>query len=105
MAHLVVQPGQERDDDEEAMSVSLLEAAWAGVPVIAGKLGGMIDLVEDGVTGRFVSPGNIDETCRMIRYFFLHEQERARMGKEARLRARREFRMDLAASLIESHLP
>lgn len=44
--------------DNEAFSLALVEAMAAGCAVIASRAGGMAEIVEDGITGLFVEPGN-----------------------------------------------
>ncbi|MEZ5967418.1 MAG: glycosyltransferase [Planctomycetota bacterium] len=38
----------------------VLEALWAGVPVLASDLGGIAEVVQDGVNGRLFAPGDAD---------------------------------------------
>ena len=42
----------------EAFGMSLIEAMATQTPVVATKIGGMPETVDDGVTGRIVEPGN-----------------------------------------------
>lgn len=44
--------------DNEAFSLALVEAMAAGCAVIATRAGGMAEIVEDGITGLFIEPGN-----------------------------------------------
>lgn len=42
----------------EGLGVSLLEAAAAGVPIVATRAGGIPEIVKDGVNGRLIVPGD-----------------------------------------------
>src|SRR5439155_18192535 len=46
--------------DQEGMPVSLMEAAACGVPVVATAVGGVPEMVEDGVTGLLVPAGDAE---------------------------------------------
>ena len=68
----------------EAFGMSLIEAMATETPVVATKIGGMPEIVDDGVTGRIVEPGNpqalADATIEII-----SNPERAKaMGKAGR---------------------
>lgn len=55
-------------------------------PVVVTRVGGLPDIVEDGVTGYVVAPESPDELARaMVRFF--EEGAGVRMAKEIRLRA------------------
>ena len=45
----------------EGFGIVILEAQAAGVPVIGTKVGGILDLIEDGATGLLVAPGNASQ--------------------------------------------
>lgn len=72
----------------------VLEAMAAGVPVVAGRVGGVPDLVDEGVTGFLVDPMNAHEIASAIAGL-LDDPARGRsMGAEARRQARQKFHPD-----------
>lgn len=45
---------------EEGLSLTILEAAASGTPVVASRVGGNPEIIEDGVSGVLVEPGDVD---------------------------------------------
>ena len=52
--------------DSETLGFVVLESMASGVPCVAAKAGGLIDLIQDGSTGFLVPPGDIDAFCQSI---------------------------------------
>ena len=48
----------------EGMSMALLEAMAAARPIVATRVGGNIELIQDGKTGLLVAPGDSDDMAR-----------------------------------------
>lgn len=67
---------------EEAFPLSALEAMAAARPVVASLVGGLSELVVDGVTGRLVPPGDIEALVRCIAELARDRQRLAQMGDE-----------------------
>lgn len=70
----------------EGMPVALIEAAAAGVPVVATPVGGVPELVVDGETGRLAEEA--DGLARCLVELSTHERLRVGMGLAARARVR-----------------
>ena len=84
----------------EPSGVAVLEASAAGLPVVAGRPGGYLDLITDGING-FVIDGN-DEALVAIRRLAGDRQLRLAMGDRARSRVRDYFGPDYARRLLEA---
>lgn len=73
---------------------TLVEAFASGLPVIASRIGALADLVEDGVTGLLVAPGDPADLARAMTWALEHPARMAEMGAAARRRYEREFTAD-----------
>jgi len=71
----------------ESFGRSLIEAMACQVPVVATRVGGMAEIVEDGKTGILVEPGDAQELAEAIIRLFSDEGLRRSMGEAARKRA------------------
>ena len=63
----------------EALGSTLLDAMQFGLPIVAGKVGGIPDFVEDGVNGRLVEPENADQLYGAIDELLSNEEDLAAM--------------------------
>ncbi|MET8834325.1 glycosyltransferase family 1 protein [Micromonospora sp. NPDC004540] len=68
----------------ETFGQTLQEAAASGVPVVAPASGGPVDLVESGVTGLLVPPGDGDALAAAVAELAADPARRARYGAAAR---------------------
>lgn len=72
----------------EAMPIALLEGMAAGLPVVASRVGGIPEIVREGVEGRLVEPGSAAELASAIRDLAEDGAARRRMGEASRARVR-----------------
>jgi glycosyltransferase involved in cell wall biosynthesis len=72
----------------EGLSMAMLEAISCGLPLVAFACPcGPRDVVDDGVNGFLVENGNVSQLAEKIIYMIEHPEERARMGKKAKLKS------------------
>lgn len=85
----------------EGLGVSLLQAAAARVPIVATRVGGIPEAVEDGVTGLLVAPGDLSGMTRAILRLLQDPSLRQRFGAAGADRVSRLFSRD---TMVEGNL-
>jgi glycosyltransferase involved in cell wall biosynthesis len=78
----------------EAFPLSVLEAMWLGKPVIASDIGGVKEIIEDGVTGVLVEPNQPEQITDRILSLFDHQEISDRIGQNAKEMVRQEFSLN-----------
>ena len=87
---------------EESFGIALLEAMSTGLPSIASKVGGIPELLVDGVTGWLVPPRDVSALASRMRQLLNDQEGRLRMGHMARHRARDQFSLQRMAKKVEA---
>ena len=87
--------------DFEGSPLSILEYMEAGLPVVSTRVGGVPDLVEDGVTGLLVNPGDPAALAGALAELLGDRERRAEMGLKGRKRRRSEFDIDVMVERFE----
>lgn len=72
----------------EGFGVTAREAMAYGRPVVATRVGGLVDAVEDGVTGLLVPPGDVVALRRALEELLADGARRSELGSAARAFAR-----------------
>jgi len=88
----------------EAWGMALLEAQAAGLPVVAGRYGGVADIVQPGVTGMLSEAGDIGGFATATAELLRNPQRRAAMAAAARKTAARRHGFDTAAAILDDTL-
>lgn len=82
----------------ENLPISILEAMAGGLPVVAARVGGVAELVEDAVTGRVVPPDDAAALAGAISDLADDPGRRAAMGRAGLDRVRAQFSASGAAA-------
>jgi colanic acid/amylovoran biosynthesis glycosyltransferase len=75
----------------EGFGVVCAEAMAHGRPVVASAVGGLLDLVSDGVTGIHVPPGDVPALRAALERLLADRELRRRLGEAGRERVRERF--------------
>ena len=78
----------------EAFGVSIIEAMAAGLPVVTGRSGGVVDSIIDGETGFLVTPGDIEEHASKFLELATNPALRMSMGDNAIKRVKNCFSLE-----------
>jgi glycosyltransferase involved in cell wall biosynthesis len=93
---------------EESFGISLVEAMACGLPVLASKLGGMLEIVDDQPgdhqTGELLPPGDVPAWTAAIQRLATDDAHRKRLGDAGRLRADQHFTWAANALKLEQML-
>ena len=91
ISDLLVLPGLDLREDVEGFGIVVLEAASAGKPVVATRVGGIPDAVQDGHSGILVEAGDYSGLSRAVIALLRDGSWRAALGEYGRRRVREQF--------------
>jgi glycosyltransferase involved in cell wall biosynthesis len=78
----------------ETLGRVIIEAMACGKPVVATRVGGIPEVVEEGITGYLVPPGDSRSLATAALKLFLDKEKASRMGKEGRRRVEKLFEIN-----------
>jgi glycosyltransferase involved in cell wall biosynthesis len=75
----------------EGLPLTILEAMASGLPTVASNVGGIPEVIEDGVSGLLVPAGDIQRLAKAVASLVRDPATRVRIGHAARARVLRSF--------------
>lgn len=88
----------------EGVPVSLMEAMAAGVPVVTTAIAGIGELVDDGVSGYVVPPGDAGSLADRLDRLVADPELRGRLGRAGRATVEKEFAIDTEVAKLREVL-
>jgi glycosyltransferase involved in cell wall biosynthesis len=88
----------------EGFGISILEAASVGIPSIGTRIYGIVDAIEENVTGLLVPPRDVERLSDAITRLANDKELRKSLGFAARERAIREFTQIDIISAFKSYI-
>ena len=90
--------GQPADNQLGRLSLSILEAMRAGLPVVASSVGGIGEAILEGKTGFLVPPRDVEQVRDRIGQLLTDSALRVRLGTSGRARYEQQFTLGQAVS-------
>ena len=86
---------------QEGLPVVLLEAMAMKKPIVAANIEGIMEILENGVTGLLVPPGNSKALAETIINMLTHKDKALQMGLSARKIVEERFGVDIMVQKVE----
>ncbi len=86
----------------EGFPMAIAEAYACGVPVIAAGHGGLAEIVRDGYTGLYFTPGHAEDLALKVEWAWTHPDETKTMGLDARVEFESKYNARSALKSLEN---
>lgn len=96
VANLVVIPSR-----SESVSLVAIEAAFFAKPVVAAKVGGLVEIIKNGERGLLVPPESPEEIAAAINKIYFNQQAANEMGRQLHNYVNREYDASKITSCVE----
>lgn len=82
----------------------IVEGMLAGKPVVATRAGGACEILQDGVTGRLVTPGDAKELAVVLRELLANREQATALGRAAQKAAQERFSVQAMVEGVEREI-
>jgi phosphatidylinositol alpha-1,6-mannosyltransferase len=105
-ADIFVMPAREEKENAsmEGFGIVYLEASACALPVVAGRSGGVVEAVQDGVTGILVEPDDPQALAKVLQTLLNDPALRQRLGENGRAFVQTHMTWDKAADQLHQIL-
>jgi glycosyltransferase involved in cell wall biosynthesis len=90
----------DRREDTEGLGVVLLEALACGTPCVASRVGGIVDIITEGLNGYLVEPASPKALAKRISRLITDDRLREEMGRQGRESIEKRFAWRVQAQEI-----
>ena len=87
--------------EREGLGIAMIEAMSQSKPVIGTDIGGIPEVIEDGVNGYLVEPRDSDSLAEKLEILIDDKNKRERMGREGRKRFEEKFDASIMLRQLE----
>jgi glycosyltransferase involved in cell wall biosynthesis len=91
------------DGQSDGIPNVLMESMAAGLPVVSTRVSGIPELVEDGVNGRLVAPGDPIALANAVRGLLLNPRQCEFFAEAGRRKVERDFNVRIEAGRLLEH--
>lgn len=78
----------------ECFPLVALEAMSCGKPIVASRIGGLMEIIKDGIDGILAEPGDISDLEKKLLMLFDNDNLRAELGERARNKIIKRFSLE-----------
>ena len=86
----------------EGLPMSILEAASYGLPIVATRVGGIPEIIDDGVNGFLIDPGDKGALTDRLLRLIENPELRSQMGRAAYQKVKEKFDVDTVVKQLDS---
>ncbi len=103
-AHVVVAPSVPTGGKREGIPATLMEALASGAAVVASRVGGIPELIEDEVSGLVVPPGDPVLLAEALERLHVQPDLRRRLAENGRQRVERDYELSANTAKVVRYI-